>query len=316
MFHISELASKHLKVVLGGDGGDELFGGYDRYYGNVFIRYFSMLPNTLRTQFFERVIKYLPEDFWYRSYSHRLRWMHQMSFYDGAERYAKSLGYFYFSDEFKRLLYTERFLNSVSAFDPEASIKKYFDSDNAKDVIDKMLHADSMTRMPDHPNMILDRMTMAHGLEARAPFLDHKLAEFCAKIPSRYKVRGFKRRYIEVQLAKKYLPSELIKKKKQGFSSALPYILADEFKLLYRIFLKNSSLVRNGFLNKAAIDLLLEEHLTNKFDHGNRLWLLCNAEVWYRMFIENQGRDNINELLLSETHSPKSSVCAVSVQTL
>ncbi len=316
MFHISELASKHLKVVLGGDGGDELFGGYDRYYGNVFIHYFSILPDTLRTHIFGKVIQLLPEDFWYRSYSHKLRWMHQMSFYDGAERYAKSLSYFYFSDIFKRLLYTDRFLNSVSAFDPEASIKKYFNSNNAKDVIDKMLHADSMTRMPDHPNMILDRMTMAHGLEARAPFLDHKLAEFCARIPSNYKVKGFKRRFIEVQLAKKYLPSELIKKKKQGFSSALPYILADEFKLLYKIFLKDSSLVRDGYLNKAAIDLLLEEHLTNTFDHGNRLWLLCNAEVWYRMFIENQGRDNINEILLSQSYKPNSFVCAVPGQAL
>ena len=125
-------------------------------------------------------------------------------------------------------------------------------------------------------------MTMAHGLEARSPFLDHKLAEFCAKIPPRYKVRGTRRRYIEVELAKKHLPNELIKKKKQGFSSPLTYMLADEFKLLYDTFLNGSSLVRDGYLNKSAIDMLLNEHLGNKTDHGNRLWLLCNAEVWYR----------------------------------
>jgi asparagine synthase (glutamine-hydrolysing) len=310
MFHISALARKEVKVVLGGDGGDELFGGYDRYYGNVLVRYYSSLPDNLRKHVLGKVIQLMPEDFWYRSYSHRLRWMHQMSFFDGAERYAKSLGYFYFSDGFKRSLYSERLLDSVHAFDPEASIKRHFNSDSAKELVDKMLHTDSMTRMPDHPNMILDRMTMAHGLEARSPFLDHKLAEFCARIPPKFKVRGFQRRFIEVQLAKKYLPPALIKKKKQGFSSALPYILADEFKLLYKIFLKDSSLVRDEYLNKAAIDLLLQEHLSHKMDHGNRLWLLCNAEVWYRMFIENQSRDNIRDLLLSQSYKSNPSARA------
>lgn len=297
MYYISELARKQVKVVLGGDGGDELFAGYDRYYGNVLVDYYALLPEKLRSAIFGRFLKVMPDSFWYRSYSHQLRWIHQVSFYSGAERYAKSLSYFYFSDGFKKRLYTEQFQKSVEMFDPESSIKKYFNADNAVEAIDKMLYADSMTRMPDHPNMILDRMTMAHGLEARSPFLDHKLAEFCAKIPTRYKVRGTRRRYIEVELAKKYLPNELIKKKKQGFSSPLTYMLADEFKLLYDTFLNGSSLVRDGYLNKSAIDMLLNEHLGNKTDHGNRLWLLCNAEVWYRMYIEKQGRDSIKELL-------------------
>ena len=160
-----------------------------------------------------------------------------------------------------------------------------------------MLYADSMTRMPDHPVMIQDRMTMAHGLEARSPFLDHKLAEFCAAIPPKYKIRGTKRRYIQVELAKKNLPPELIAKKKQGFSSPLTYLLADEFKLLYKIFLSKSSLVRNGYLNQSAINSLLQAHLSKKADHGNRLWLLCNAEVWYRMYIENYSKNDIKELL-------------------
>ena len=132
---------------------------------------------------------------------------------------------------------------------PEASIKKYFDSDNAKELIDKMLHSDSMIRMPDHPVMILDRMTMAHSLEARAPFLDHKLAEFCASIPPKFKVKGKQRRYIQVELAKKYLPIEVIERKKQGFSSPLTYMLEDEFKFLFKTFLENSRLVEEGYLN-------------------------------------------------------------------
>jgi asparagine synthase (glutamine-hydrolysing) len=301
MYHISELASREVKVALGGDGGDELFGGYDRYYGNILVSYYALLPDCFRREILSRILKLMPEDYWYRSLSHKLRWMHQMSFAEGGARYAKSLSYFYFSDGFKRDLYTEKFRKSVGLFDPETGIREYFDSDNAAQVVDKMLYADSMTRMPDHPNMILDRMTMAHGLEARSPFLDHKLAEFCASIPAEFKVKGTKRRYIQTELAKKYLPTPLIKRGKQGFNSPLPYLLADEFRILFRTFLSDSSLVRDGYVNQRAVDNVLNEHLIGKFDHGNRLWLLCNAEVWYRMFIENKSRDEIREAIASQT---------------
>jgi asparagine synthase (glutamine-hydrolysing) len=297
MYYLSDLTRRHVKVVLGGDGGDELFGGYDRYYGNILVSYYGMLPTSVRKMVLGRLLNFMPEGFWYRSLSHRLRWIHQMSFYTGGERYAKSLSYFYFSDGYKKALYTDKFRNMVGMFDPDRCLTEYFESDNAKEIIDKMLYVDNMTRMPDHPNMILDRMTMAHGLEARAPFLDHKLAEFCAAIPPRYKVKGTKRRIIQTELAKRYLPPAIITKKKQGFSSPLSYLLADEFKHLYKTFLSHSHLVQNGYLNQSAINILLQEHLSNKIDHSNRLWLICNAEVWYRMYIENQQKDDIKTLL-------------------
>ena len=297
VYYIAELARKEVKVVLGGDGGDELFGGYDRYYGNLYARYYALLPDFVRRHIMERLLKMMPEGFWYRSVSHQIKWIHNMSFYSGGDRYAGSLSYFYFSDAFKKQLYTESFRRQVQGFDPAAGIRAYFDSDNAKEAVDKMLYVDQMTRMPDHPVMIQDRMTMAHGLEARAPFLDHELAEFCAAIPPQMKIKGRKKRFIQVELAKKYLPPALINKKKQGFSSALPYILAHEFQRLHQIFLTRSSLVREGYLQQAAIDRLLKEHLQRKVDHGNRLWLLCNAEVWYRMYIEGVEKDAIKTLL-------------------
>ena len=297
MYYLSNLTRKHVKVVLGGDGGDELFGGYDRYYGNVLVSYYGLLPTSVRKHVFGKLLNFMPEGFWYRSLSHRIRWIHQMSFYRGGERYAKSLSYFYFSDGYKKTLYTDQFRSMVGMFDPNRCLREYFESDNASETIDKMLYVDSMTRMPDHPNMILDRMTMAHGLEARAPFLDHKLAEFCASIPPMFKIKGTKRRIIQTELAKRYLPPPLITKKKQGFSSPLSYLLADEFKHLYKTFLDTSHLVQDGYLNQSAINMLLTEHLNKKIDHGNRLWLICNAEVWYRMYIENQGKAAIKTLL-------------------
>ena len=88
-----------------------------------------------------------------------------------------------------------------------------------------------------------------------------------------------------------------MKGKKQGFSSPLPYIIADELKLLYKIFLNDSHLVEAGYLKQEGIDMLLQQHLNKKVDHGTRLWLLCNAEIWYRMYIENESKATIKNIL-------------------
>jgi asparagine synthase (glutamine-hydrolysing) len=261
------------------------------------VSWYALLPEFFRKQVLGKLLNHVSEGFWYRSYSHKLRWFQQLSFFQGAERYSKSLGYFYFSNGRGSGIYTDGFRKRVEGFDPESCIKDCFNSDNAKELVDKMLYADTMIRMPDHPVMILDRMTMAHGLESRSPFLDHKLAEFCASIPPKYKVRRGTLRHIQVELAKKYLPPAVIQKKKQGFATPLPYLLADEFRLLYKTFLKDSRLVSKGYFNPSTVSTMLKDHLENKSDHGQRLWLLCNAEIWYRMYIEGLDKDELQKIL-------------------
>jgi asparagine synthase (glutamine-hydrolysing) len=134
--------------------------------------------------------------------------------------------------------------------------------------------------------------------------MDHKLVEFVARIPTSLKIKGRTRRYIQLRLAERYLPAELVHRKKQGFSSALPYLLADEFAQIFRAFLSDSALVKDGYLEGAPIAELLGEHLGRKVDHGNRLWLLCNAEIWYRMAIKGWGKQEI-KARLAEHPSPK-----------
>lgn len=134
---------------------------------------------------------------------------------------------------------------------------------------------------------------MAHGLEARSPFMDHAVAEFAARLPVRMKVRGRRLRYAQVELAKRYLPPAVLKRKKQGFASALPYMLKDELDVLYRAFLSDTSLSREGILRQEAIDALVAEHRHGITDHGNRLWLLLNSEVWFRMSIVGETADEI-----------------------
>ena len=293
MYYISKMARRQVKVVVGGDGGDELFGGYDRYYGNHYADYYALLPIFFRKYFMREVLRRLPEGFWYKSLSHRLRWLNQMSLAEGGRRYTESLGYFYFTQEFRDSLYGNRLKQALNGFDPGEIIRAHFDCDNAEDVLDKMMYTDSMIRLPDHSVMVLDRTTMAHGLEARSPFMDHKLVEFVARIPASLKVRGSTRRYIQTRIAERYLPAAIVRRKKLGFSSALPYMLAGEFRTLFQVFLSDCHLVREGYLSEEGIKRLLAEHLSQKADHGNRLWLLCNAEIWYRMCIEGWSKEAI-----------------------
>ncbi len=297
MYHIAKLAAGHVKVVLGGEGGDELFGGYDRYYGNRYASWYALMPEILRRKVIGPLLQHLPAGSWYRGIIHQLQWMQQMSFFNDGLRYGKSLSYFYISDVFRQRLYSEDFLRQTAVFDPEAHIAEYFDAANADDILDRMLFADSMTRMPDHPVVILDRMSMAHGLEARAPLMDHKLAEFCARLPASSKVRGRQLRYIQTRLVAKHLPKSLLERKKQGFSSPLTYLLADEFRHLYQVLLRDAHLVQQNILRHEGVQMLLDQHLGGQADHGQRLWQLCNAELWYRMYIENLDKAAAVELI-------------------
>jgi asparagine synthase (glutamine-hydrolysing) len=292
---IAEMAREHVKVVLGGDGGDELFAGYDRYYGNLYAGVYARLPESMRRNIIGPLLRWLPDGNWYKSIGHQLKWLQTLSFLEGGERYARSLGYFYFDDELKSRLYGPELRKPAADFDPARPIREAYENAPATHPVDRMLYADHQVRLPDHSVMILDRMTMAHGLEARSPFMDHEIAEFSARLPVRMKVRGRSLRYIQMRLAERYLPEALLKRPKQGFSSALPYMLREEYRLLFDRFLRDSHMARDGMWIQSTVDRLLQEHLTGRSDHGNRLWLLLNSEVWYRMLIEGLKIEPLSE---------------------
>ncbi len=285
-WRIAEFAARRVKVVLGGDGGDELFGGYDRYYGALYARYWAMLPRSVRDGVIGRILDRVPDGFWYKSISHKLRWLNELAGVDPGRRYARSLSYFYFTPRHRKALYTDDFYHLADALDPEAAIAFWLDESKAKSALDQMLLADSMVRLPNHPVMVLDRMSMAHGLEARSPFMDHVLAEFAATLPVRLKVRRRQRRFVEMRLAERYLPAKIVRRPKQGFSSALPYMMGDGYRLLFRRYLRAARLAEEGIVRPEGVSQLLDEHLSGRVDHGNRLWLLLNAEIWWRVHLD------------------------------
>lgn len=290
---IAQVARPRVKAVLGGDGGDELFGGYDRYYGNQLASRYARIPEVVRRNALGPLVRRIPDGKWYKSAGHRLKWLHAASFHPGAERYLESLSYFYFTDAAAALLYGPAMLQESSSFDAGGVMRAAYDRADAADALDRMLYADYHARLPDHPVMIQDRMTMAHGLEARNPFMDHELAEFTATLPVNLKIRGSTLRYLQTRLARRYLPAEVLARKKQGFSSALPYMLRDELDVLYQAFLTSPSLGRDGLVNTSRVHELLAAHRHGGADHSQRLWLLVHSEAWYRTFVLNESESDL-----------------------
>jgi asparagine synthase (glutamine-hydrolysing) len=128
------------------------------------------------------------------------------------------------------------------------------------------------------------------------------MAEFMARVPAGLKVKGSRLRYLERRLAERYLPDEVLRRKKQGFASPLMYIMEDEVRTLAPRLLFQSELVRDGYLQAARVRQLVDEHLNRRLDHGNRIWLLLSAEVWYRRYIGGRSTGDL-EAELSQGRS-------------
>ena len=299
VYSVSKLASEHVKVVLGGDGGDEMFAGYDRYFGNQIIDYYTMVPKPLRKAIIEPIIASLPDNFSYNNRVQKLRWMVAMSDDTSGERYARSASFLRFGPDHKQDLYSESLLNELGDNDAIDYLLRYFDSPQAKDDIDKMLYTDVKTRLADHLMTVGDRMTMAHSLEGRSPYVDQRFAEFVGQMPAKYKLNGRRLKYALRQAARGYLPEDLITRPKQGFSFPLAYWFRNELREFTESIFKSSRLVEDGYFREDAMTNMLAVHVAGEVDHNYRLWLLLNLELWYRMFIDGQSADDLNQDLQS-----------------
>ena len=303
LLHLSRMTAREVKVVLGGDGGDELFGGYDRYAADRWLDAYRAVPEVVRDLVATQVLQRLPDQFTFKSFTHKLRWVDLMARKTGGERYAESLQYFWFNEARRAELYTPGFRAKLAGRRPETCLLDLYATGNATEAADRMMYVDVMSRLPGQSLMILDRATMAYSLESRSPFLDPRLAEFMARVPVGLKIRGRRLRYLERRLGERYLPPEVLRRKKQGFASPLMYIMDQEVRTLAPALLLQSELARDGYLEGPAVRRLVEEHLARQRDHGNRIWLLLSAEVWYRRYIGGRSTADL-EAELDEARTP------------
>ncbi len=291
MFAAAQLAAQHVKVVLGGDGGDELFAGFDRYLGLGKIDAYSRTPTFFRETLIGRFVNMIPESFAYKSLSQKIRWVQQLSaLQDAGERYAEATFFFRFNQAQKQRLFENALAGNFARGDSRALICNYFYDGQTESLIDKMIYTDMMTRLPEHTLMLSDRMTMAHSLELRSPLLDHELVEMMAAMPDNMKIRGKHLKYILRQLSNKYLPKEIVKRPKQGFMFPIAYWLRNELYDFLKITLLEGHFVREKIFSKSYISQLIEEHRQQKFDHHVRLWMLLNIEIWHQLYIANKAQ--------------------------
>jgi asparagine synthase (glutamine-hydrolysing) len=299
-FYAAELASRYVKVVLGGDGGDELFAGFDRYLGLGYIEHYNLIPAFIRHHLIGPSLGYLPDTFAYKNLTQKARWTHQLSLLPTvAERYAEATCFFRFNHQGKQLLWSDDLWERVGHLNSAEVIVSQFNAARANDVLDRMLYADYMTRLPEHSLMLTDRMTMAHGLEARSPYLDHELVEFVARFPSGLKIYKRELKVALRRLAGEYLPGQIVKREKQGFMFPVAYWFKNELYPFIRRILMEAYFVRTGIFKPGCISRLIDEHHTGRVDHHVRLWMLLNLGVWYRLYIEQDEPELISNQMES-----------------
>lgn len=304
VYVVSEVTAEQVTVALGGDGGDELFAGYDRYKGQELAERYSQIPAPIRRRVLRPLIRLVPESFGYKSLATKLRWLDQMSDETGVERYAESAAFLRFPHALKQALFTDAVWQRIGPNESEHLLAEYFGNGSPAALVDKMLHTDCSTRLAEHQLPIVDRMAMAHSLEARNPFLDRRVAEFAMRLPAEWKMKNRRIKYITRKLGERYLSRELLYRKKQGFGFPLGLWFRSELRNLIEQTAERSRLAEHGIFRREEMRRLVGEHVSGNIDHSYRLWLLFTVEMWYRHYIEGESVEAL-ESWVDERLAPK-----------
>lgn len=275
---VSQHTRDHVTVALSGDGGDELFAGYERFYAANLAARYRRLPGPLQAAA-SALINRLPEATSYRGRVQRIR-----RFVEGASQPFEAAYFSWvrlFSDEQLGAL-----LASDSAPSPTAHFTALFDPHDRRDLTARLLDVNLTTYLPDDLLIKADRASMAASLELRAPFLDHRLVELAARIPANLKLDGSQTKMILKAVASDVLPPEIIHRKKHGFGVPVGRWFRDDLAGYARDVLLDPSTLGRGYFQPAAVTRLLDEHISGERNHGQHIWLLLTFEWWHRLFID------------------------------
>jgi asparagine synthase (glutamine-hydrolysing) len=286
LYFVSALARQHVKVVLTGEGSDELLAGYAKY-PKALVNWraasaYGAVPSPLRHWIADTLVPSLPA---------RLGRMAQRSFL-AMPRTPEAM----FFDNFagiglKRqaaLLSPAHAANATEAA-AYGSSRGYFDKPNGTSTtLDRLLYTDLKTYLVELL-MKQDQMSMAASIESRVPFLDHKLVEFAAALPVRMKLRGFKTKWILREAVREILPAEILTRKKMGFPVPFAVWMKGEWGNVARDVLLDSRSRERGIIAPRAVERLISAHASGEADGSDALWSLLNLELWYRTHIDGDG---------------------------
>ena len=276
-FMVSKLAAQSVKVVLSGDGGDELFAGYDKYLVEKRERGYTPLPALIRTVL-GSIGRTMPDGMRGRNL------LRHMSL-AGAERYLDACTLFR-RDDMKKLFRPDVF-ELLAPYEPWRAKAAYMESGD-RHWLSNLQGLDVNNYLPLDILTKVDRMSMAHSIETRVPLLDHKLVEFAATIPPEMNLRGGTTKYVLKRAMKGILPERIINRPKKGFAVPLGYWFRGKLGSYVRDLLLGESARRRGFFNAPYIEDLVAQHERGR-NLDLQLWTLISFELWARVFLDREA---------------------------
>lgn len=277
VYLVSRLARKYVKVVLSGEGGDELFAGYPKYVVDWMARYYHILPISIRDGMITPLLDQLP-------YSMRkLKIAARNLSQPVPQRWMSWFGIF--NSQLKEKILSDTTKASIN-IDSSRVFERWLKNNPQRDDLSSMLYLDTKIWLPDNLLMKGDKMTMAASLEARMPLLDYHLTEYAASIPSKVKVKSFKAKYLLKRTFADFLPEAILTRKKMGFNVPTGiWFREGQRNLITRLLLSERARDR-GYLNNAFVAKLLRDHLEGKTNYQAQLFTLASLELWFRVFID------------------------------
>jgi asparagine synthase (glutamine-hydrolysing) len=285
---VSKLARESVTVILSGVGGDELFGGYRRYLGDGLMRYYRLLPQSLRRKWLPALLAHLPQDrhsLW-KDYSRYAAAFVRSAEFDPVSRY---LGYVsIFTPELQHQLLRSSVADSSNGASLGA-MHRYFDNCADEDTLNRIMYADLKTSLADDLLAMTDRMSMAASIECRAPFLDFELVELSRRMPSSLKVREFTMKYLLKKAVAPWLPREILRRKKRGFGAPIGAWLRKELQPLTSELLSEEQVRRRGLFQWPAIKQLIANHAAEHSDCTDHLFALLMLELWCQVYLDQNN---------------------------
>jgi len=278
-WYVSEMAGRHVTVVLSGDGGDELFGGYDRYLPHPRVVAFDRYAPTGLRRVAALAGAQLP---------HGTRGKNFLRHVGQSERGRYIDAIRYFAADEKPALLSRDIRASLAAADPEARLARHFDRYAALPWPSQMMRFDLETYLPEDVLTKVDRMSMAHSIESRVPLLDNAVIDFANALPSSLKIKNGRRKHILKEVASQLLPDGLVNRVKQGFGVPLGVWFRGGLKELFADTLLSPAALQRGYFEPRFVTRIVNEHLSGRRDHTLRLWQLVVFERWHRQYLGNR----------------------------
>ena len=280
-YYVSRETRRHVTVALNGDGGDECFAGYERHAAMNLARVYGSIPGK---RLLGTATEALPASRSRDNPIGKARRFIAAATLPPIERYLRWISSF--DEAAKQKLYTDDFRVETASFRTVSFLEPWFAKVNGNGIVDAALLSDTMTYLPNDLLVKMDIASMSVSLEARSPFLDHRLMEFAASLPERMKLRRMTTKYLLKKVLKEFVPGQNLTRKKMGFGVPIGYWFRRSMQPFLRETLLSEKSLGRGFFKPERVRAIVDEHVDNRVDHSHRLWSLMMLELWFQRFID------------------------------